>query len=71
MGMDREVRKGIQKAGGEIYKRTSVSSIKFRQKMRMEVDALDYTIGDVLFMECEDRRWKLVIYLSKSLNETE
>ncbi len=37
----------------------------------MEVDALDYTIGDVLFMECEDRRWKLVIYLSKSLNETE
>jgi len=40
-------------------------------KMRMEVDALDFVTGGVLSMECEDRRWKLVAYLSKSLNETE
>ena len=46
-------------------------ALNLDKRMRMEVDALDYTIGDVLFMECEDRRWKLVIYLSKSLNETE
>jgi len=37
----------------------------------MEVDALDYTIRGVLLIECEDRRWKLVAYLSKLLNETE
>jgi len=38
--------------------------------MRMEVDALDYATGGVLSMECEERRWKSVAYLSKSLNET-
>jgi len=39
--------------------------------MRMEVDALDYAIEGVLSMECEDGRWRLVAFLSKSLNETE
>ncbi len=37
----------------------------------MEVDILDYTIGEVLSIECEDKRWKPVAFLSKSLNKTE
>ena len=37
----------------------------------MEVDASDYTTGGVLSMECEDGLWRLVAFLSKSLNETE
>ena len=37
----------------------------------MEVDALDYATGGVLSMKCEDRRWRPVMFLSKSLNETE
>jgi len=41
------------------------------KKMRMEVDVSDYTTGGVLSMEYEDRRWRLVVYLSKSLNEME
>ena len=41
------------------------------KKMRIEVDALDYTTGGVLSMECEDRLWRPVVFLSKSLNETE
>ena len=41
------------------------------KKMRVEVDVSDYAIGEVLFMECEDREWRPVVYLSKSLNETE
>jgi len=41
------------------------------KKMRMEVDASDYTTGGVLSMEGEDRLWKPVAFLSKSLNETE
>jgi len=40
------------------------------KKMRMEVDALDYATGGVLSMECEDGLWRLVAFLSKSLNET-
>ena len=41
------------------------------KKMRIEVDALDYAMGGVLSMECEDGLWRLVVFLSKSLNETE
>jgi len=41
------------------------------KKMRMEVDALDYAMGGVLSMECEDGLWRPVAFLSKSLNETE
>ena len=41
------------------------------KKMRMEVDASDYATGGVLSMECGDGLWRLVAFLSKSLNETE
>jgi len=41
------------------------------KKMRMEVDASDYAIGGVLSMEGKDGLWRLVIFLSKFLNETE
>ena len=40
------------------------------KKMRMEVDVLDYAIEGVLNIEYEDRRWRPVVFLSKSLNET-
>ncbi len=39
--------------------------------MRMEVDASDYVMGRVLSMECSDILWRLVAFLSKSLNEIE
>jgi len=38
--------------------------------MRIKVDILDYVIGGVLYIEYEDERWKLVVFLSKSLNKT-
>ena len=41
------------------------------KKMRMEMNALDYAMGGVLSMECKDRLWRPVVFLSKSLNETE
>ena len=41
------------------------------KKMRMEVDTLDYATGGVLSRECEDRLWRPVAFLSKSLNEME
>ena len=41
------------------------------KKMRMEVDASDYATGGVLSMEGEDGKWRPVVFLSKSLNETE
>ena len=41
------------------------------KKMRIEVDMSDYAIGRVLSMECEDRLWRPVTFLSKLLNNTE
>ena len=41
------------------------------KKMRIEVDMLDYAIGGVLSIECKDGKWQPVVFLSKSLNETE
>ena len=41
------------------------------KKIRMEVNASDFVTGGVLSIKCKDRRWRLVTYLSKSLNETE
>ena len=41
------------------------------KKLRVEVDASDYATGGVLSMEGEDGKWRLVAFLSKSLNETE
>jgi len=40
------------------------------RKIRMEIDVLDYTTGEVLLMEYSDGKWRLVAYLSKSLNKT-
>ena len=36
----------------------------------MEVDILDYTMRGILSMKYEDGRWRLVVFLSKLLNET-
>ena len=41
------------------------------KKIRMKVDASDYATEGVLLMEGEDGKWRLVAFLSKSLNETE
>ena len=41
------------------------------KKIRMEVDVLDYAMESVLSIECEDRIWRPVAYLSKSLNKME
>jgi len=39
--------------------------------MRMEVDTSDYMTEEILSMECGDKKWRPVAYLSKSLNEIE
>jgi len=48
-----------------------LATLDIDKKMRMEVNISDYTAGGVLSMECEDGLWRLVAFLSKSLNETE
>ena len=54
MRIDGKTGRSIQGIEGEIYKRTSVSSTGFRQKIRMEVNTSDYVMGGVLLMEWKD-----------------
>ena len=48
-----------------------LAALDIDKKIRIEVDTSDYSIGGVLSMEREDGKWRPVIFLSKSLNETE
>ena len=68
--MNRKAREGVQRVKGEIHKKTGIISIRFRQKMRIKVNTLDYATEEVLFMVCEDEKWQPIAFLSKSLNET-
>jgi len=36
--------------------------------MRVEADASDYVTEEVLLTKCEDRKWRPVAFISKSLN---
>jgi len=40
-------------------------------KMRIKVDVSDYAIGEMLSIECNNRKWKPVMFLLKFLNEAE
>ena len=48
-----------------------LATLDLDKKIRIEVDASDYAIEGVLSIECEDEKWWAVVFLSKSLNETE
>ena len=41
------------------------------KEIRVEADASDFAIGEVLSIKCEDEKWRPVAYISKSLNEAE
>ena len=41
------------------------------KEMRVEADASDFVMGRVLSMKYEDEKWRLVAYISNSLNEAE
>jgi len=41
------------------------------KEFRVEADASNFATGGVLSIKYEDNKWRLVAYISKSLNETE
>ena len=41
------------------------------KEIRVEADASDYAMGGVLLVKGEDRKWRPVAFISKSLNDTE
>jgi len=41
------------------------------KEFRVKADASNFATGGILSIKCEDNKWRLVAYISKSLNETE
>jgi len=41
------------------------------KKIRVEADASDYATGGLLSTKCKDGKWRLVAFISKSVNTTE
>ena len=41
------------------------------REMQIEADASDYVTGGALLVKCEDKKWRLVAFISKSMNTTE
>ena len=41
------------------------------KEMQVEADASDYATGGVLSTKCENRKWRLVAFIFKSLNAME
>jgi len=41
------------------------------KEFRVEADASNYTTGGVLSMKCSDDKWRPVVFISKSLSDTE
>ena len=56
---------------GRFTKEPVLVALDLDKKIRIEVDMLDYAIEGVLSMKCNNGRYRLVMFLSKSLNKIE
>jgi len=68
--MERQ-KKAFRELKEQFTKELVLAALDLDKKLRVEVDASDYAMGGVLSIKREDGRWRLVAFLSKSLNETE
>jgi len=64
-------KKAFKELKEQFTKKLVLAAPDIDKKMRMEVDTSDYAMEGVLSMECEDRLWRPVAFLSKLLSETE
>ena len=63
--------KAFKELKEQFTKKLVLAAPDIDKKMRMEVDTSDYMTGGVLSIECKDGLWRLIDFLSKSINETE
>ena len=68
--MNKEIEKDISEAKKRFIKELILIVSDLDKKIRIKVDILNYATDRVLSIECKDRRWKLVVFISKSLNKT-
>ena len=73
--MKQNQREKQQKAFEELKERFMIELVlvipDLDKEIRVEVDILDFAIEEVLSMKYEDKKWRLVAYISKLLNKAE
>jgi len=47
-----------------------LASLDLNKEFRVETDALNYAMGEVLSMKCSDELWRPVAFISKLLSNT-
>jgi len=50
--------------------RPVLASLDLNKEFRVETDALNYAMGEVLSMKCSDELWRPVAFISKLLSNT-
>ena len=60
----------FEKLKDKITSQPVLSLLKRKEKFRVEMDALKYTIGEVLSQE-QDRKWKPIAFLSRIMQPVE
>jgi len=61
----------FEKLKAEFTTEPVLAILDIDREMRVEADASDYAAKGVLLTKCEDGKWRLVAFISKSLNTTE
>ena len=56
IGLNRKTKKMFEELKERFTKKTSISCTKLNQKIRIEVNKLDYAIGVILPIECKDEK---------------
>jgi len=63
--------KALEQLKGIFTTRPLLVAPNLDKEFRVEVDASNFATGGILSIKCKDNRWRLVAYISKSLNEIE
>jgi len=66
-----EQKKAFEQLKKVFTTRLVLVALDLDKEMRVEADASEYAIGGVLSMKCEDKKWRPVAFILKSLNEAE
>ena len=68
---EKEQEKAFEKLKEVFITKPVLATPDLNKEMKVEADTSDYATGGVLLTKCENGKWRLVAFISKSLNATE
>ena len=68
---EKEQEKAFEKLKEVFITKPVLATPDLNKEMKVEADTSDYATEGVLLTKCENGKWRLVAFISKSLNATE